>query len=65
MPLPPRQLWFLRAAVTLGAVILLVGLWNYSLSGAVRELVAGTGIMLLALLSSRRWRRPGEGVAEK
>ena len=57
MPLPPRQIWFLRGMTGLGPALLLSGMWELRLSGAVHELACGFAILLLALAARRSWPR--------
>lgn len=58
MTLPRTQSWFLWAALAFGVIQLLVGTWEFCLSGAVHEWVCGGTILFLALAARRVWSQP-------
>jgi hypothetical protein len=57
MPLPRRQTWFLGGMAALGMLLLLSGLWEFRLSGAVHELACGGTILVLAFAARLTWPR--------
>ena len=60
MTLPRTQSWFLWTAVAFGLIVLLSGIWEFWLSGAVHELACGGMILLLALVARRVWSQQPE-----
>ena len=57
MPLPSRQKCFLTGTAALGLLILLSGLWEFYVAGAVHELACGSVILLLTAIAWRTWPR--------
>lgn len=55
--LPRRQIWFLGAMTALAVALIISGLWELRLAGAVHELVCGTILLALVLVAWRTWPR--------